>query len=158
MPCFALISHKVCRCTHTAPSRVDAFVEIQRQPNDRLSLRKIYLLLNGTVRKAMILPSRLRYLLVALGVGIGLLSIGFGGATQRACPGIDSIVYEVIRVHPSGVKITNIGFTTATIEWYDGCNWRTQSLVPVALGFLVSLVGFLIRSCVTIFSGVRDDR
>ena len=95
----------------------------------------------------MILPCRLGFLLVALGVGIGLLSIGFGGSTQRACPGINSIVYEMIRVHPSGVEITNIGFTTVTIEWYDGCNWRTQSLVPVTLGLLLSLVGFLtIRS------------
>lgn len=48
-------------------------------------------------------PSRFGRLLVVLGVGIGVLSIGFGGTTQRACPGIESVVYEMVRVHPSGV-------------------------------------------------------
>jgi hypothetical protein len=85
--------------------------------------------------------SRFGYLLVALGVAIGLLSISFGGATERACPGIESIVYEMFRVHPAGVKITDIEFATGTIEWYDGCNWREQSLVPLGLGLVVSLAG-----------------
>ena len=81
---------------------------------------------------------------MAWGVGIGVLSMGFGGATQRACPGIESVAYEMIRVHPSSVKLTNIEFGTATLRWYDGCNWRTQSLVPLVSGFIVSLIGTVV--------------
>lgn len=87
--------------------------------------------------------SRFGCLLVALGMAIGLLSVSFGGATQRACPGIESIVYEMFRVHPGGVKITDIEFAAGTVEWYDGCNWREQSLVPLGLGFVVSLAGIV---------------
>lgn len=89
----------------------------------------------------MIRPSHVGYLTIAVGIMIGLLSFRFGGGTQRACPGIDSFVYDLISVQPSRMGITNIEFATATIEWYDGCNWHTQSLVPVVLGLFVSLAG-----------------
>jgi hypothetical protein len=92
----------------------------------------------------MIRPSRFGVLLVGLGVAIGLLSIRFGGATQRACPGIESVVYRTVGVHPAGVAITDVEFTTATVEWYDGCNWRDQSLVPLVLGGIVSVAGIVV--------------
>lgn len=85
--------------------------------------------------------SQTGYLLIVIGVGIGLLSLRVGGTTQRACPGIDSTLYELVRVHPSGVRITGFEFTTATLYWYDGCNWRTNSLVPAIFGLAVSVMG-----------------
>jgi hypothetical protein len=103
----------------------------------------------GIIRPDAVVPTamfhlrspRLDYLLVAGGLGLALLSFRFGGATQRACPGIESVVYDLLSVHPPAVRVTAVDVTEATIEWYDGCNWHRQSLLPVGLGFAVSLVG-----------------
>lgn len=91
----------------------------------------------------MVNSDQLGYVLIAVGVCVALLSAGFGSATERACT-IDSVVYDRIGIHPSGVAITDVEFATATIEWYDGCNWHTNSLVPLVLGLLVSASGIRI--------------
>lgn len=91
--------------------------------------------------------SRLGYALAVLGVAVAALSFRFGGATERACPGIDSAIYERFGVHPSGVRLVSVDLLAASMEWYDGCNWHTQSLLPVcvALGLVVAGVVVLSR-------------
>lgn len=91
----------------------------------------------------MVSRVHLGHALIIVGVGIGLLSLSLGGATQRACPAIGSAVYETIGVQPTGVAVTGIDLSDGTIEWYDGCNWRTNSLVPLAVGGLASIAGVL---------------
>jgi hypothetical protein len=82
-------------------------------------------------------------MLVAAGVGIALLSVWTGGATDRACP-LDGVAYDLIGIHLAGVAVTDVDLATATFEWYDGCNWHTNSLVPVAVGGVVSTAGALL--------------
>lgn len=82
----------------------------------------------------MVSRTHIGYALILAGVGIGLLSLGFGGATDRACLEINSVVYETIGIHPSTAAITGVDLSDGTIEWYDGCNWRTNSFVPLVVG------------------------
>lgn len=91
----------------------------------------------------MVRGTHIGYALILVGVGIGLLSFGFGGATARACPQINSVVYATIGVHPTGVAITGVDIGSGSIQWYDGCNWRTNSFVPLVVGGLVSTAGVL---------------
>lgn len=46
-----------------------------------------------------------------------MLTVGFGGATQRACPGLDGVVYRTIGVHPIESSITGVDLTAGTIGW-----------------------------------------
>ena len=89
----------------------------------------------------MLTRVRLGWLLVVVGVGIAVLSLTVGGSTARACPGLDESMYGALGVHPAGVELTGLDLADATVEWYDGCNWRTNSAVPLALGTPVSLAG-----------------
>lgn len=95
------------------------------------------------VAVSMVNRAYIGYALIVVGVGIGLLSLTFGGATDRACPEIDSIVYETTGVQPSGLAITGINLGDWTVEWYDGCNWRTNSLIPLIFGSFISFAGVL---------------
>ncbi len=88
--------------------------------------------------------SRRRWLGVAClsaGIGLVLLSFTLSGATERACPELASLSYEFLGVHLRGVRLTDIDLTAATIEWYDGCNWHTQSFVPVLGGAVFIAIG-----------------
>ena len=90
------------------------------------------------------MPRSLRFghLLVAAGVGIALLSVWTGGATDRACQ-IDGVAYDLVGIHLAGASVTGVDLAAATIEWYDGCNWHTNSLVPVAVGAVAPAAGTL---------------
>jgi len=88
--------------------------------------------------------SRLGSALVAAGVAVAALSLRIGGATQRACPGIDSAIYDRFGVHPSGVRLVSVDLLAASIEWYDGCNWHTQSLLPLSLGLALVAAGVVV--------------
>jgi hypothetical protein len=90
--------------------------------------------------------SRLGYALVVLGVAVAALSFRVGGATERACPGIDSEIYERFGVHPSGVRLVSVDLFAASFEWYDGCNWHTQSLLPVYVGLGLVVAGVVVLS------------
>lgn len=92
---------------------------------------------------SMVRRAHLGYTLIIVGVCICLLSFTLGGGTDRTCPEIDSIVYETTGVQPTEVAITGIDLGDVTVEWYDGCNWRTNSLVPVVFGGLISFAGVL---------------
>lgn len=94
----------------------------------------------------MVRSSRLGLLLVVAGIVVGLLSFGFGGATDRACPGIESVVYETVGVAPGGAAITDVDLAAMTLEWYDGCNWRTLPLAPLSAGSLVSVAGVVVTA------------
>lgn len=94
----------------------------------------------------MVRSIRLGLLLVVVGVVIALLSFGFGGATDRACPGIGSILYETIGVAPGRAAITGVDVAAMTLEWYDGCNWRTLPLAPLVAGPLVSVAGIAVAA------------
>ncbi|MDS0259976.1 hypothetical protein NDI56_11285 [Haloarcula sp. S1CR25-12] len=89
----------------------------------------------------MVSRTRLGHLLVTAGVGIALLSPWFGGSTALACPELGGPVYDTFGVHPGGVAITGIDLADGTVEWYDGCNWRTNSFLPLVAGLVVSLAG-----------------
>lgn len=90
--------------------------------------------------------SRIGYLLVVAGVGVAALSLRVGGATERACPGIDSAVYDRFGVLPSEVRVVSVDVAAASLEWYDGCNWHMQSLLPLYVGLLVVLAGVAVLS------------
>lgn len=90
--------------------------------------------------------SRIGSVLVAIGTVVAALSLRLGGATQRACPGIDSPFYEYFGVHPSGLRLVGVDLVAASVEWYDGCNWHTQSLLPVYVGSLLVVGGLVVLS------------
>ncbi|WP_435075721.1 hypothetical protein [Halorubrum sp. HHNYT27] len=90
----------------------------------------------------MLRSLRFGHVLVVLGVGIALLSVWTGGATDRGCP-IDGVAYDLVGIHLAGASVTEIDLAAGTLEWYDGCNWHTNSLVPVAVGGVVSTAGVL---------------
>jgi len=67
--------------------------------------------------------------------GLALFFVGpflMAGGTQRACPGIDGVVYETVGIDPGEAEV--VGLDGLTLEWYDGCNWRTGSLAPSLVG------------------------
>jgi hypothetical protein len=90
--------------------------------------------------------SRLGYALAAAGVAVAALSLRLGGATERACPGIDSAVYERFGVHPTGARLVSVDLVAASVEWYDGCNWHMQSLLPLSLGLALVAAGLVVLS------------
>lgn len=94
----------------------------------------------------MVRSSQFGLLLVAVGIVVGLLSFGFGGATDRGCPGIESVVYDTVGVAPGGAAITDVDLAAMTLEWYDGCNWRTLPLAPLVAGSLVSIAGVVVTA------------
>jgi hypothetical protein len=84
--------------------------------------------------------------LVAIGLGIAALSLRVGGATERACPGIDSAIYERFGIYPNEARLASVDVLAASLEWYDGCNWHTQSLLPLSVGLFVVFGGFAVLS------------
>ena len=94
----------------------------------------------------MLRRSRLGSALAVLGVAAAALSLRVGGATQRACPGIDSAIYDRFGVDPSGVRLVSVDLLAASVEWYDGCNWHTQSLLPLYLGLGLVAAGVVVQS------------
>lgn len=93
----------------------------------------------------MNVPDRAEYALAAVGVVCCGLTARVGGSTQRACPGIDSTVYEAVGVDPWGVRLLGVELPSLALSWYDGCNWRTNSLLPLALGCCCLLAAVLVR-------------
>jgi hypothetical protein len=87
--------------------------------------------------------TRLGYPLGVIGVAVAALSLRIGGATQRAC-GIENAVYERFGVHPNGVRVVSVDLLAASVEWYDGCNWHTQSLLPVYVGLALVAGGVVV--------------
>ncbi len=85
---------------------------------------------------------------MVIGLGVAALTFRVGGATQRACPGIDSALYDRFGVYPREARVVSVDVLAASLEWYDGCNWHTQSLLPLYVGLLVVVVGgvFLSRA------------
>ncbi|WP_152436561.1 hypothetical protein [Halosimplex carlsbadense] len=93
----------------------------------------------------MNVPDRAEYALVVVGVVCCGLTARVGGSTQRACPGIDSAVYEAVGVDPWGVRVLGVELPSLALSWYDGCNWRTNSLVPLALGLCCLVTAAALR-------------
>jgi hypothetical protein len=87
--------------------------------------------------------TRLGYALGLVGVAVAALSLRIGGATQRAC-GIEGAIYERFGVQPSGFRVVSVDLLAASVEWYDGCNWHTQSLVPVYVGLSLAVAGVVL--------------
>ena len=88
--------------------------------------------------------ARLGWLLVVAGIGIAALSLTVGGSTARACPGLGGVVYETVGVHPGGIELVGVDLADATVEWDDGCNWRTNSVLPLVVGLPVTVGGLVI--------------
>ncbi|QPV64018.1 hypothetical protein I7X12_05150 [Halosimplex litoreum] len=93
----------------------------------------------------MNVSDRTEYALAVVGVALCALTARVGGSTQRACPGVDGAVYEAVGVDPRGVRLLGVELPSLALSWYDGCNWRTNSLVPLALGCLCLLAAVVIR-------------
>lgn len=96
------------------------------------------------IRFGMVLPRRAGYVLLAVGIVLSLLPFVFGGGTTLACPGIDSVIYDVVGIYPAGYEVRGVDLLSFRLFWSDGCNSRTSSLVPLFLGIGVFLVGFVV--------------
>lgn len=94
----------------------------------------------------MTTPHRIGYALVAAGIGVGALSLGVGGTTDLACPGIDSAFYDRFGVLPGEANVVSVAVLGATLEWHDGCNRHTQSVLTFYVGLLVALGGVAVLS------------
>lgn len=81
---------------------------------------------------------------MGIGLAVAALTLRVGGATQRACPGIDSVLYDRFGVYPDEARLVSVDLLAASLEWYDGCNWHTQSLLPLYVGLLVVGVGVVL--------------
>lgn len=89
--------------------------------------------------------TRRGYAFLAVGLVLCLSVVMFGGSTQRACPGIQSPVYEMVGVHPAGFDLMGIDLASLELSWYDGCNRRSNSLIPLILG-----IGSLVAGVATV--------
>lgn len=79
-------------------------------------------------------PDRFAYALVVAGFVLCTSAFVFAGGYQRACPGIESLLYETIGIYPGGFELTGIDLGSFELRWYDGCNGRFSSLVQITLG------------------------
>lgn len=77
---------------------------------------------------------RVGLVIVVLGLLLCVLAFGYSGSTQRACPGLESVAYDTVGVDPGGFEVTSVDRSTMELAWYDGCNWRSSSLVPLLAG------------------------
>lgn len=93
----------------------------------------------------MSLPNRVGYTLLVAGLVLCISAFVFAGGYQRACPEIQSLVYETVRIYPAEFEVTRIDLASFELHWYDGCNGRSSSLVQIALG-----VGSLITGAAVI--------
>lgn len=91
----------------------------------------------------MVRYRRVGYALLALGVILSIFPFVFAGGTQRACPGIESVVYDTIGIHPAGFAVTGVDWSSFEVQWYDGCNWRSGPLIPLVLGIGSFLAGLI---------------
>lgn len=92
----------------------------------------------------MALPRRAGYVLLGLGILLFSLTFVFSGGTDRACPEIDSDVYDTVGIHPAEFGITGVDLSNLEIEWYDGCNWHSGPLLFPILGFVAVIAGLAI--------------
>lgn len=81
---------------------------------------------------------------MVLGLTVAALSLRLGGSTDRACPGIDSALYDRFGIYPDEARLVGVDLLAASLEWYDGCNWHTQSLLPLYVGLLVVVGGVVL--------------
>ncbi|WP_436931024.1 hypothetical protein [Halosimplex halobium] len=92
----------------------------------------------------MNVPDRTEHALAAVGIALCALTARVGSSTRRLCPGIDSAVYDAVGVDPWGARLLGVEVTSLTLSWYDGCNWRTNSLAPLVLGCCCLLAAALV--------------
>lgn len=91
-------------------------------------------------------PRRAGYLLLVLGILLFSLTFVFAGGTDRACPEIDSAVYDTIGVQPGAFGVTDVDLSNLEVEWYDGCNWHGGSLLFPILGIVTFTAGLVLSS------------
>jgi hypothetical protein len=89
----------------------------------------------------MALPRRAGYVLLVIGILIFSLTVVVSGSTDRACPGIDSVVYDTVGVYPAEFSVTGTDLSNLEVRWYDGCNWRSAPLLFPILGIVAFIVG-----------------
>jgi len=82
----------------------------------------------------MSLSSRAGYVLIVVGLVFVPISFIFTGSTAVLCPQLDGVAYNAIGVHLGKFRITGIKISNLAFFWYDGCNHRISSLIPVLLG------------------------
>jgi hypothetical protein len=84
------------------------------------------------------------YVLIVLGLLLFSLTFAFSGGTARACPEIDSVVYDTVGVHPAEFGVTGVDLSDFEVGWYDGCNWHRGPLLFPILGVVTSIAGLAI--------------
>lgn len=89
-------------------------------------------------------PRRTGYILLVLGILLFPLTFVFSGGTDRACPEIDSVVYDTVGVYPAEFGVTGADLSNLEVGWYDGCNWHSGPLLFPILGLLTSIAGIVI--------------
>jgi hypothetical protein len=92
----------------------------------------------------MVLNRRAGFVLLVLGIVLFSLTFAFSGSTDRACPEIDSVVYDTVGVHPADFGVTAVDLSDLEVGWYDGCNWHSGPLLFPVLGFVTSIAGLAI--------------
>lgn len=92
----------------------------------------------------MALHRRAGYVLLVIGILLFSLTFAFSGSTDRACPNIDSVVYDTVGVYPAEFGVTGVDLSNLEVGWYDGCNWRSGSLLFPILGFVAVIAGLVI--------------
>ncbi|WP_267642493.1 hypothetical protein [Haloarchaeobius amylolyticus] len=70
--------------------------------------------------------TRLALAILFVLLGTFLVVASPGACTERACPGETT--------GPTDYRLTGIDTQDHTVEYYDGCNWCTRSLVWLSLG------------------------
>ena len=92
----------------------------------------------------MALPRWVGYVLIALGIVLCLLTFALSGGTERACPDIDSVMYDTIGIYPAEFELIGVDWSNLELEWYDGCNWRSGHLLYLVLGITSIIVGLIV--------------
>jgi hypothetical protein len=92
----------------------------------------------------MALSHRAGYGLIVLGTILCSFTFVVSGGTERACPEIDSVVYDTIGIYPAEFRVTGVNLSRFKLEWYDGCNWRDGPLLFLILGFVSVITGLIV--------------
>jgi hypothetical protein len=92
----------------------------------------------------MALRRRKGYVLLVLGILLFSLTFASSGGTDRACPEIDSVVYDTVGVYPAEFGVTGAELSNLEVGWYDGCNWHSGPLLFPILGFVTFSAGLVL--------------
>lgn len=83
------------------------------------------------------------YALLLAGIFLSLLPFVTGPSTLGGCV-IQSTVYETIGIDPTGYRLLEINWRHLQLLWYDGCNSRRSSFIPLFFGIGSLMAGYIV--------------